>query len=212
MRGKQFLIGIIAVLALPLMLLNMLGDVIAAIWLLCLWKWQALLLGFCGLFSHFFLGLAIMPSVLLAAPVVTLIEKGKARLAIILGLPAMVYIHGLVFSWCMVIIYLCLQMADAQSIIPMMLLAYGVATGPWAYMALQERQAGSGEEAATATFFAQLGCAVAILLILLFNVEFATAAIVVGLVIAAGATMQYVLAAMAQIAEEKSIGTNASQH
>jgi hypothetical protein len=51
-----------------------------------------------------------------------------------------------------------LNRADPSSLVPMLLLAFSVATGPWAYMAQKEAQGGNDHSSFT-TFFLQLACA-----------------------------------------------------
>ncbi len=154
--------ALIAVLMLPIILLNFLGAVVGVIWLMILGEWGALgvALG-ATIFGAFACGLALMPGLLVAAPAMMLLEKGGgARLAsyplMFIGL---LWTFVVMCAWTLFWFGYYLKQADSSSFVPMLLIAFSVAAGPWAYMAQKEAQGGNNQSSFTA-FFLQLACAV----------------------------------------------------
>ena len=137
------LMGLVAALSLPLMVLNVLGGIVSGIWLAVLRDWGAIGLGV-GLFlvSTLVLGIAIMPSLLLAAPAAMFAERGKTVGVLFFSTLSSLYILALITVWCCVIFFVFVKGATAANYIPRLIWSYGAATGPWAYMASQDQASG----------------------------------------------------------------------
>ena len=113
-----------------LMALNWLAAPIAIVWLVILGEWWVIGVAFASLFSHFLLGLALIPGLALVAPAVAAGES-RPRLALFLGALPLLYTAALVTVWCIGVLILLLRRADASSLIPICLLAYSIGTAPW---------------------------------------------------------------------------------
>ena len=160
-RAVFFLIGV------PLFILNMLGGIISGIWLALIGQWWALGVGLVSLFvSHFLLSILSMLSLLVAGPAMVLYERGKQGLATILAGVSSLYTSTLVAAWGIGVLYFFVSRATEGSLIPLLIWSYGVASGPWAFLASKDRQVEGNEFSAMTTFFLQVGYVVAIVLVL----------------------------------------------
>ena len=162
------LLGLITALCIPLLILNMLGGIVSGIWLAILGEWGAIGLGILFFFTAtWLLGFALMPSLLFAAPAAYCEERGKTFGLFCLGALSSLYILALVTVWCCGILFLFVKDATASSLIPRLVWSYGVATGPWAYMASREQgPQGEGLESTLVTFLAALAYLVIMLLVI----------------------------------------------
>jgi len=161
------LMGIVTALSLPLMLLNGFGGIISGIWLAVIHDWRPLGLGIgFFLFSSLILGLVLVPSLLLAAPAAYFAEKGKTLGLVFFGALSSLYVLTLITLWCCGVLFLFMRDAHAANFIPRLIWSYGVATGPWAYMASKD-ESDEGFGSTFAVFLAMLGY-----LVLMLVVEF----------------------------------------
>ena len=163
--------GLITALSIPLMILNMLGGIVAGIWLAILGEWSTIGAGILVFFvSTGILGFVIMPSILLAIPAALCAQKGKTFGLVCFGALSSLYILAVITLWCCGILFFFLRDATASSLIPRLLWSYGLATGPWAYMASKDAQGGGSEGFASmfATFLAQLAY-VTIMILVIFT-------------------------------------------
>lgn len=148
---------LITIAAVPLGILNAFGGLVAVIWLAILGEWGTLGYGLVGIFlGAFALGFAMMPGLLFAIPAAMLIDKGYERSGTVIGFLSAIYTALILTTWCMGVLYLFVMRADSQSLAPVLLLAYGVATGPISWMAQKESQHGGGEFAVISSLFAQI--------------------------------------------------------
>ena len=77
------------------------------------------------------------------------------------------YTAALIAAWGIGILYLFASRATAHSIVPLLIWSYGVASGPWSFLASKDQQGGGNRYSAMSTFFFQVGYVVAIALILM---------------------------------------------
>lgn len=184
-----------AALAVPLGLLNMLGGIVAGIWLAVLGKWGIIGYGVAALFvSGFGLGIAMMPGLLFAAPAAMLHEKGNKLGFYFFGFLGALYTVAVLTAWCIAVLYFFARQANADSIIPILLWSYGVATGPIGWLAQKEAQGGGGEGAMISTFFAQVAYVIVILAVFFFSVSLIDVIILFGAVMAIGLVFQFRIA------------------
>lgn len=150
-----------------LLILNALGGIVSGIWLTLIGQCWALGVGLVCLFvSHFLVGILLMPSLLFDVPAATLFERGKQGVATVLAGVSNLYTAGLIAVWGIGVLYFFASRATADSVIPLLIWSYGVAIGPWSFLASKDLQAGGNECSAMATFFLQVGYVVAIVLVL----------------------------------------------
>jgi len=181
-----------AALSVPLGLLNMLGGIVAGIWLAILGEWGIIGYGIVALFvSGFGLGLAMAPGLLFAAPAAALHEKGHKLGFYFFGFLGALYTVAVLTAWCIAVLYFFARQADSSSVFPILLWSYGVATGPIAWMAHKEAQGGGGEGAMISTFFAQVAYVLVILAVLFFRVSIVDVAVLFGAIMIVGLIFQF---------------------
>src|SRR5436190_21504771 len=128
------LLGFLTILAVPLMLMNIFGGIVSGIWLIVLHEWRPLLI---GLFSLFF-------ATFIISPATKLFDRGHLILGSILALPVSIYTTFIMVAWCHGIFNTFLDMSSPRTVVPTLLWSYGVATGPWSYMAQRESEGSDG--------------------------------------------------------------------
>ena len=162
------------VLGIPLAILNVLGGVVSGIWLAILGEWGSIGYGVLAMvFSGFVLGIALMPSLLFAAPGAYFAEKGIVWLFYIFAFLSSIYVVALMAAWCGAVLYFFAIRATSDTWLPILIWSYGVALGPWQWMAQKDAQGGGGEASMASTFFAQVGYVVMILMAILIRVTIA---------------------------------------
>lgn len=182
------------VLAVPLGLINMLGGIVSGIWLAILGEWGIIGYGIAALFvSGIGLGLAMVPGLLLAAPAAALLEKGNKFGFYFFGFLSALYTIAVLTVWCIAVLFFFTKQANADSIIPILIWSYGVATGPIAWMAQNEMQGGN-EYSMISTFFAQAAYILVIIAILFFRVSLLDVTVLFGVVMFIGLIIQFRIA------------------
>lgn len=179
-------------LAVPLGLLNLLGGIVAGIWLAVLGKWGIIGYGIGALFvSGFGLGIAMMPGLLFAAPAGVFYEKENKLGFYFFGFLGALYTVAVLTGWCIAVLYFFVSRADSTSIIPVLLWSYGVATGPIAWLAQKEAQGGGGHGAMISTFFAQVAYVMVILAVLFLRVSLVDVIVLFAVIMAIGLVFQF---------------------
>jgi hypothetical protein len=83
------------------MLLNLLGGIISGIWLVILGEWSEIFRGILFMVvSGFVISIALMPSLLFAAPAALAIQEGKKLLGMFFGSLSVMYTFALMTIWC----------------------------------------------------------------------------------------------------------------
>jgi hypothetical protein len=145
--------GLVLLIALPLMVLNFLGGIVAGVWLIILDDWSTFFFGLAYMFAGaFILSFLMLPMFLFAMPAAAA-GRRSAALGFVLALPALVWTYGLVAASCTYVFSAVVSEAD-NVLIPYLLWGYAVALAPWSYMASKEGRDGY---AGMTVFFAQLG-------------------------------------------------------
>jgi hypothetical protein len=164
------MIAFVRSLMLPLMILNVVGAIVAIVWLVILDQWVTLGIGIALLLcTTLALCLALMPWLFLAAPAALLYDKGQRVFGLLFGGLALLYVYGLITAWCVAVLWYSMERVTiANLLIPTFLWSFGVALGPWAYLASKEDRLGSS----FTIFFAQVGYLTTGLMILLGHPSF----------------------------------------
>lgn len=150
---------LIAVFQLPIVLLNSLGFIISAIWLLVIGQWGSVVAGIViAMVAPTLLAFAVLPGVLLAGPAVYFGNKGLTIGVYFFGFLASIFIYVLITTWCGGVTFYFLRDIPSNAFWPALIWSYGVATSPWSYMAQRDQS----PTAFLAAFFAQIGFVVAI--------------------------------------------------
>lgn len=132
-----------------------------------------------------------MPGLLLAAPAAIFHEKGNNAGLYFFGFLSTLYTIAVFTVWCMAVLLFFVRQADSNSIIPILIWSYGVATGPINYMAQKEMQGGGGEASMITTFFVQVAYVLVILAVLLFKVSLIDVTILFAAVMVVGLIFQF---------------------
>lgn len=126
---------------------NMFGGIVAGIWLVLQGDWWALGYGIVFLLiSHWGVSLLLVPFFLLSVPSMRLIERGKLFLGRVLFALGSLYMQAIMFFWCVFVTGFFLKHPRNASLFPILLWAYGVATGPWTFLASKDQEAEGGNE------------------------------------------------------------------
>ena len=185
---------LLSVLVVPLGILNMFGGIISGIWLAILGEWGLIGYGILALFvSGMGLGLAMAPGLIFAAPAAAMLEKGNKVGGYFFGLLSTIYTVGILTAWCILVLVYYTKHADSNSIIPLLVWSYGVATGPIVWLAKKELQSGN-EYAMLTTFFIELAYILAILAILLVGVSLLDVIVLFGVIMSIGLVVQFSVA------------------
>jgi|HigsolmetaAR201D_1030396.scaffolds.fasta_scaffold10813_3 hypothetical protein len=200
--------ALVMVLMVPLMLLNFFGGIGSGIWLAILGEWWAIGYGIAGfLLSHFLLAIILMPGILLVGPAALLMEKGKTFLAFPFLLLSQLYTFAVITAWCMFVFYFFMSRAGQDTFWPLLIWSYGVALGPWMYMAQKEQQGGTGDASAMTTFFAQVAYIVVALVVIFGSATLIGLAMIFGGIMLVGMLIQTGLA-LAMLREEKRLSVS----
>ena len=189
---------LLSVLAVPLGVLNMFGGIISGIWLAILGEWGLIGYGILALLvSGMGIGFAMAPGLLFAAPAVAMLEKGNKIGAYFFGLLSTTYTVGILTTWCILVLVYYTKQANADSIIPVLIWSYGVATGPIVWLAQKDLQSGN-EYAMITTFFIEVAYILTILAILFVGVSLLNVVVLFGVVMSIGLIAQFSVAYLAE--------------
>ena len=124
-----------------------------------------------------------MPGMLFAVPAAALEEKGRRGLATLLAGLSSLYTSALIAAWGAGVLLFFGARAAPNSAVPLLIWSYGVATGPWGFLATEDQRAVGNEYSAMATFFLQIGYVAAAIVLLIggtFRVAIASVAAAMG--------------------------------
>lgn len=194
------LTGLITALSFPLMILNVLGGITSGIWLALLGDWRTLGVGVSAfLVSTLILGIALMPSLLLAAPAAYFGEKGRMLGVTLFGALSGLYTLAVITIWCCGVLFLFVRDASAANVIPRLIWSYGVATGPLRYMASKDNDPEDGVAGSTiAVFLAELAYLLVMVLAIFFGITLLGALKVFGSFMAVGLVVQVSMVVLIQ--------------
>ena len=191
-------IAIISGLSIPIVFLNLLGGIISGVWLAILGEWGEIIrgLGFLVV-SGFAISFALMPGLLLAAPGLIAIKKGKKVLGTLLASINIFYTFGLITMWCVWVLWLFVDSATKSSLIPLLIWSYGVAVGPWMWLAQKDQEGGGNDFSIMSTFFAEVSYIIAMIMYFI-GATIETIALVFGAIMFCAAIFQIFIALLDQ--------------
>ena len=140
----------------PLACLYILGGIVTGIWLAVLGEWEAIgwgiaaiVLSTCGISAVF------LPAVGLDSLGRYFAARGQQLFFSLFAFLSSIYTVGTIALWCGVVLYFFVSLADSNSVLPLLLWSYGIATGPFAWATAKE---GDDDFASlTAMFAAEAG-------------------------------------------------------
>lgn len=137
------------------MIFNFFSGIIGGIGLIFQGEWGLFFYGLAWAFAGaFVLSFALLPGMIFAPIAAWAAERNKVGLIVAAGIPAMAWTYIVVAVSCVAVFSAVVEGSDAGLF--HILWGYSAATGPWSYMAQQEAKTGN-DNAATVSFFAQLG-------------------------------------------------------
>lgn len=166
----KFISGIVAVMALPVMILNLLGGLVGGVWLLYLGEWKVV--GAClifALFGNYVIMGPMLISLIFALPAEAAAKKGNQKTLMFWAGLASFYTALVMIVWASGSLVLLSEFAHKKGhiLLPFLLCSYGVATAPWASMAQKEMDASGHNPSAAMTGYLSIGYAFAMVAALL---------------------------------------------
>ena len=159
--------AMLSILMLPIFILNLLGGIVSGIWLIVLGKWGMFLHGILiALFGSYLITLLSLPAMfLLMMPTAYFYEKKQMALGTIFGFLNLIYTIALITFWCLTIMLYFINSSNERSLMPAIIWSYGVALGPWMYMASKENQGeGRNEFSALTVLWTQISYIIAMIM------------------------------------------------
>jgi len=127
--------------------------------------------------------------------------KGNKLGGYFFGLLSTVYAVGVLTGWCVLVLVCYTENVDANTLTPVLIWSYGIATAPIAFLAQKELQSGN-EFAMILTFFIQLAYILTILAILLVGLLLRDVLILFGSVMSIGIVVQFSIAYLSDKSQE----------
>ncbi len=131
--------GFLALITAPLVILNVIGTIVAVIWLLCVGQWKLIILGFIVSFLFKF---AYMIPALIHLPLGFLalkcMEKKYNLLSLFIVFINLLFINSINLVWIFFVYATSVHLVTGNSL-PYLLFGYAVATAPISYMASEDR-------------------------------------------------------------------------
>lgn len=151
------LAGMFSLLVVPFMLFNMLGGIVAGIWLALLGEWKTIFLGLILTFmSKWIVSIVLIPAFGIATLGAAAVERGNKIIGWTLLLLQSPWTPIVVIVWEIAMLGTFGNRANAENWFPVWLWSYGAATGVWAYMAREETKSDPENNAGFMAFGAQL--------------------------------------------------------
>lgn len=163
---------LIRVLMFPLLVLNTVGWIIAAIWLAILGHWGTLGIALLiALFGAFLLGFILAPGLLLAAPAAWFAERQRMWGVVLFGALSLLYTYIVIAGWSLgTFLFFVRTARSLGDAIPLMLLGYAAAAGPLSFLASKE---GDSEGTMITVFVTELALGALMGALLLVNLQLA---------------------------------------
>ena len=144
-----------ALLAIPIMLLNLLGGIVGGIGLVFQGDWTKFLIGVAYTFvGGFMVSILMLPSLIFLPLVVWASKRGNVIVALLAAIPNLLWTYLVIAASCVTVFGAMVKGGDGD--VFHLLWGYSTAIGPWSFLANKDRQ--SGETASTTSlFFIQIG-------------------------------------------------------
>lgn len=188
----ESLTRIFTVLTVPLIIINMFGSVASGIWLAILGEWGIIGYGILALaVAGWGIILAMIPGIVFEAPATIMIEKDIKFGGYLFGFLSCLYVMGVLVTWCVLVLIYYIKQANHDSMIPMLIWSYGIATGPIAWLAKKALQSDDEYALLVASWFIQVAYLLTILGILFAGMSLLNALILFGVIMAIGLVVQF---------------------
>ncbi|HVY88472.1 MAG TPA: hypothetical protein VG942_06360, partial [Hyphomonadaceae bacterium] len=147
--------AIVAVVMLPLVILNFLGGIAGAVWLAILGRWDLVGAGIAyAIAGPLLLSLPLMLGMAFALPAMKAVEHNNIVAGILLAVISCVWNAAIMTASAVtVFVYIMKDYDPSHPIWPYLLLAYGTAMGPWAFLARKDAQSGNENSSTMVALF-----------------------------------------------------------
>lgn len=161
----------VAIVTLPLMALNMVGGIVAFIWLAILGQWAFIIGGVLYIFlGYWFVSLMLMPGMIFLLPINYFNEKKNAVGLALFGLLNLAYVFVIIAVSSFYITQTFTDNLTGSNLVPLLIWSYSVAIAPWTYMASKEGRSDSAFDGTTTTlYFSQIGLIITLILVGFFH-------------------------------------------
>ncbi|MBE3038998.1 MAG: hypothetical protein IMZ62_09335 [Chloroflexi bacterium] len=169
MRSLLALVGVVLVSAMAaLFIISNVGLIASGIWLAILGQWLPLGLGILvWLLGGRAVGVALIPgSLLIAAPAAACLVKGRRVLGMALLLLFAIHTGIVMGGWAVGVLYVWSDMAGADSMVPMLIWSYGLATGAIVWLCMENNKADPQPFFSVTPVLSQVGYIVAVVMLL----------------------------------------------
>ena len=132
---------IILFLSFPIMLLNFTSGIVGGIWLAFLGEWKLLGIGFLLMFSaHWGISFLLLPGLAIGGIAVACLHKNYIFGMKCFSFLSQLYTNILIVASCAFAFYICTKQHQSSdfALIPYLLWSWGMALGPWQYLASKE--------------------------------------------------------------------------
>jgi hypothetical protein len=179
LNKKNLFETILSTLFLPIIIINILGPIIAGIWLAIIGEWDDIFIGIILVaLSCFFMSFVLMPSLLFIIPSQIFFEKERKIIGFFFGTLGLLYNMSIMIIWCVLVMYFFSRFVTDISLIAHLLWSYGVALAPWIWLSKKgEKRGGDVENEVFLLLFAQISYLVGIIL-LFFGVSIEVMAVI----------------------------------
>lgn len=148
--------------------LNFAGGIVGAVWAAINSDWWAVGYVILGMVvSHFAISIALLPGIALGAVAASAMERGQTGTGRAVFAVSTLYTDALMLGWALFVTVAFLNHPRHSPLLPVLLLGYGSATGPWAFLSSKDQQGGGNEFSAVGVFLLQAGYIVSGTLLLL---------------------------------------------
>ena len=195
------LMSFIKLLGVPLVVLNMLGGIISGIWLAILGGWATIGFGILILIvaPHLLRWSLQLPAAFFAWPMKYFSDKGKTFGTIVTASLSSLYTIAILTIWCCAIFFLFMMRTEPGTLIPHLIWSYGIAIGPWGYLASKEQN----NVPALSAFLAELAYLTLMLFVLFTTITSYDAIHIFAMFMAVALALEIVMAIMIDNEQKK---------
>ena len=189
---KDILIKFFSFLAIPFWVLNMFGGVVAVVWLAILGEWSLIVFGIIGFFVGRYLIIALLlPAALILSPGAYFLRRGIMSGTYFFGFLGALYCTAVLTVWSLFVLDFFVQQVLPQSLFPILLWSYIIATAPILWLAKKDIQDSGGDQTIVITIFIQIAYVTAIILFLLSNLAISDVYIIFCIILLFGMIIQF---------------------
>jgi hypothetical protein len=148
----------LSIIFIPILVLNIFGEIIGGVWLMFLGEWKLVICWFIfSIFAPYAYSIVLLIQIPLAGLSILTLKKNMKNLTLIIGFISSLITYLIITAYVLFIINKAVFISESKgiNIIALLLFGYGIATGPFSYMASKEGPEATGSF--IAVFVSQIG-------------------------------------------------------